>query len=144
MNIIISEEKLNNLIKTWLIGVYGVDLTKCWLDWGSYNCGMGECCDVNYLAIVKEGDNIYQGDVVFKICNLDYFNKKKYRDWEDLPEKCAEEPEVFKKEYVFLVIENEDLFDDLNVTFGENWMGSLVSLLNKEMGLNIKKIVTEI
>lgn len=114
-----------------------IDIESLYFEWGSYNCGMGTCCDPDYIVISRNYE-----DEVFKLVKKDYidryrYNKKK-RDYEDLPEICMEDPEDHKREYKTMVIGDEDLFEDLESIFGEDeWIEPLINFINNKFGTNI-------
>ena len=114
-----------------------VDFGDLYFGWGFYNCGMGTCCDPEYISISKGHE-----EEVFKLVNNDYidryhFNNKK-RKYEELPEICMDSPEDHKDEYETLVISDEDLFENLDIIFGKyGWQEPLISFINKKFNTNI-------
>jgi hypothetical protein len=127
-----------------------INLDDLYLDWGYYNCGMGTCCDPDYIAISKGHE-----DEVFKLVNDNYirryytvgryFNHKRGEEPEELPEICMNAPEDYVSQYKTLHIEDEDLFDTLSYVFddiNDNWDIELRNILNNKFGANINEFRT--
>ena len=121
-----------------------INLDDLYFDWGYYNCGMGTCCDPEYIAISKGHE-----DEVFKLASDDYVRRyykgKRKKDYEDLPEICMDPPEDYVTEYKTLHIEDEDLFDTLSYVFDDvydNWGVELIGILNAKFGTNINDFKT--
>ena len=118
-----------------------INLDDLYLDWGFYNCGMGTCCDPEYIAISKGHE-----DEVFKLVSDEYirryYNRKRREEYEELPEICMDDPEDHVTQYKTLDIEDEDLFDTLSYVFddiNDDWDIELRNILNNKFGANINE-----
>ena len=121
-----------------------INLDDLYLDWGYYNCGMGTCCDPDYIAISKGHE-----DEVFKLVNGDYirryYTRKRREEYEELPKICMDAPEDYVSQYKTLHIEDEDLFDTLSYAFddiNDDWDIELRNILNNKFGANINEFRT--
>lgn len=126
-------------VKNVLDSLINFDNNYLYLDWGYYNCGMGICCDPEYIAISKGHE-----DEVFKLVSDDYvkryYSRNRKKDYEDLPEVCMDPPEDHIGKYRTLHIEDEDLFDTLSYVFddiNDDWGSELIGILNTKFGANI-------
>lgn len=139
MKFTISENKFKEVFKTWI--KKNTDFENLFFDWGFYNCGMGTCCDENYLSLC---DQSYQGDwggVEFMVCNKQYFFTKRNREYEELPEICMDDPDEHKKEFPILIIQNEDLLETMIEFFGDDiWRPILIELINESFGTAVTEI----
>jgi hypothetical protein len=124
---------------------FKINIDDLFFEWGYYNCGLGECCDPEYIAISRDHQ-----DEVFKIVNQDYINRyfysKQKRGYEDLPEICMDDPEEHIGEYKTLSIIDEDLYEDLIFLFGDEtlWATDLVEFINNKFNTKIDNFMGDL
>lgn len=121
-----------------------INLDDLYFDWGYYNCGMGTCCDPEYIAISRGHE-----DEVFKLVSDDYVRRyykgNRKKNYEDLPEVCMDPPEDHIGKYRTLHIGDDDLFDTLSYVFddiNDDWGSELIGILNTKFGANINDFRT--
>lgn len=139
MDVIISESKLTNVIHNFLNMSYeGFD--NCDYDWGSFNCGMGICCDpyaINFVLPQEDELDNY----LFKLVDGEYYDfdgdYPKELSGGDLPEPCHNNPDITEKRFDIIIL-NYDLVDRLNDMFGNSniWRGPVISIINKVYNTN--------
>lgn len=144
MDVIISESKLTNVIHNFLNMSYeGFD--NCDYDWGSFNCGMGICCDpysINFVLPQEDELDNY----LFKLVDGKYYDDDgdypKELSRGDLPEPCHNSPDVTEKRFDTIIV-SEDLFERLNDLFGNItiWENPVLSIINKVYNTNADTII---
>ena len=139
MNFEIRHNKLKSVINEFL--KKEIDFDNLYFDWGYYNCGMGICCDIDYLALNDETHihGNWEG-THFKICKNRHLSRDKY-NYEDMPDICGEPPEDYKEEYPILIVENEDLEEELYGLFNDSWKPILVELINDKYGTKLRTLL---
>ena len=139
MDVIISESKLTNVIHNFLNMSYeGFD--NCDYDWGSFNCGMGICCDpyaINFVLPQEDELDNY----LFKLVDGEYYDfdgdYPKELSGGDLPEPCHNSPDITEKRFDIIIL-NYDLVDRLNDMFYNSnvWREPVISIINKVYNTN--------
>lgn len=135
MKYIITEERIDGLIKQYISGMYNINsLDDFYYSWTDYNCGMGVCCDP-YSA------GFYRNDIddidypFFRLVESKFYDDNgdypKYLS-DELPEECEEKPKIGERNFDTYIIENEDFIDSLNDMFSspEMWQQPLLRILN--------------
>ena len=151
-----NKEEIRKIISLWYIDnglkfnienvlKFLVNIDDLFFGWGYYNCGLGVCCDPEYISISRDHE-----DEVFKLVNQDYIDRffygKEKRDYEDLPEICMDDPEEHIGEYNTLVIADEDLFESINILFDieVTGVGDLIHVINKKFKTNIDDFMEDV
>ena len=140
MDVNLKKERLKSIIEKLVNSHYELD--KLYIDWGTYDCGMGICCDITYLSLNSESyiHGFHEG-MVFKLCRKEYFRNRRSRSYEDMPEICGNPPEDYREDYPILMVEDEELENDLYGTFSDVWEPYLIEIINKKYGTKIKEVV---
>lgn len=136
-----KEFNFYSMLNLYIVLDHKVELDELFLEWGFYNCGLGECCDPEYIALSSD----HQVEI-FRICNDDYVKRfntgRPKRDYEDLPEICMESPEDHVKDYKTLSVEDEDLLDFLYYFFEpEEVYRKLMLIINEKFHTNLNDYI---
>jgi hypothetical protein len=146
MKVIITESKLKNTIYKFLESHYdGFD--SCWVDWGSYGCNLGECCDPYAIAFIPRNETS-SDNYIFKL--VDYDNYSIYGDayphvWQyNTPDVCSEYPDIKDPNFDTIIL-SENMYGKLKNFFGTTNMlkEPLLDLINEVFGLNATHITSD-
>ncbi len=142
MKYIISESKMSSILHR-VLNMEFPGFDDIYYDWSNYNCGMGECCDPYAIGFVLPKNDY--NDYLFKLVDGENYNP--HGDYpkelsEDLPVPCEEYPDI-KDPRFNVIIFYQDFAEQIEnyLNSSDNWSEDLLHLLNKQFGLNAKRIL---
>lgn len=142
MKINITESKLTNVLNNYIKTLYpefdNMDYT-----WASFNCGMGECCDMYAVGFYLPSYSL-DFSIIKLVDSENYDDDGDYPEelQGELPEPCYEYPDITESRFDTILI-NEELGEKLVNFFGETklWGDSFLKLFNQTYGTNANSII---
>ena len=145
MKVTITESRLTNVIDEFINANYQ-NIYDCWMDWGNYSCGLGECCDPYAIAFIPN-DKSHSDYYMFKLVDsrkYSSFGDEYPVEWEDeLPQECETFPNIKEPQFNKIVVSEEmadvlGFFGDIKV-----WGEPLLTIINSTFGLNANQIALD-